>query len=88
MITTRQTRPCDVCRLVDFDCTPKSCGYCGLCDAWICDECNGNWPKRLKAAIKRKLEPGYQGQSDYIETQQGALDARARTDNNIPVATV
>jgi len=67
MITTAQQRMCDVCRLLDFDTTTKMCGYCGLCDAWICEKDNNDWPRRLRAAVKRKLEPGYQGLANYEE---------------------
>lgn len=54
-------RACDVCRLIDYNTTIKRCAYCGLCDAWICESDSGNWVRRTKAAIKRKLEPGYKG---------------------------
>lgn len=59
--TASQHRMCDVCRLVDYDTTAKWCAYCGLCDSWICEADLGNWVRRIKAAIKRKLEPGYKG---------------------------
>lgn len=67
MIGTSQFRPCDVHRLLDYDVTPRDCWHCSLCDAWICTECSGNWPRRIKAAIKRKLEPGYSGHPHYEE---------------------
>lgn len=38
-----------------------------MCDAYICQPCSSNWPKRIRAAIKRKLEPGYKGLSNYEE---------------------
>ena len=65
MIATLQERICDVCRILSYDTTPKLCGYCGLCDAWICPEDMNNWTRRLKAAVKRKFEPGYKGLPDY-----------------------
>lgn len=54
-------RACDVCRLVDYDTTDKWCLYCGLCDAWICENDLNKYTRRALAAIKRKLEPGYKG---------------------------
>ena len=67
MILTAQHRACDVCRLVDYDTTPKMCSYCSLCDAWICEADTSNWVRRIKAALKRKTEPGYKGQPNYLE---------------------
>lgn len=64
-------RACDVCRLVDFDVSPKLCGYCGLCDAWLCVGCGGWSPSQLKrraiAASKRLLEPGNRGNPEYAK---------------------
>lgn len=65
--TTKQFRMCDVHRLLDYDCERRECAYCGLCDAWICEADSNRWDRRLRAAIKRKLEPGYAGQEDYVE---------------------
>jgi len=65
MIQTQQFRTCDVCRLLDYDCERKLCFYCSLCDAWICVADNNRWDRRLRAAIKRKLEPGYSGLQNY-----------------------
>lgn len=61
---TQQFRMCDVCRLLDFDTESKICTYCSACDAWICKEDFGNWARRLVAAVKRKLEPGYSGETE------------------------
>ena len=61
---------CDVCRLLDGDTLEKLCGYCNLCDAWICTSDQSKWSRRLLAASKRKLEPGYKGQKDYIAQVQ------------------
>jgi hypothetical protein len=63
LVTPKQI--CDVCRLLDGDTTLKDCGYCGLCDSWICTEDRTNWLRRARAAVKRKLEPNYRGQPDY-----------------------
>lgn len=67
MIQSLQVRACDVCRLVDYDVAPKPCTYCPMCDAWICEADNNKWGRRIKAAIKRKLEPGYKGLPNYEE---------------------
>lgn len=87
MITTQQTRMCDVCRLVDFDVSNKLCGYCPLCDAWICSGCKNNWPKRFKAMLKRRLEPGYSGEKDYVEKMEIEYE-RTRANNNFPSDTM
>lgn len=65
MIQTPQYTICDVCRLLDFDTTPKLCGYCSMCDANICQEDMNKWGRRVKAFFKRKLEPGFRGLEDY-----------------------
>lgn len=57
----REFRMCDVCRLVDYDTEKKWCGYCNLCDAWICDTDLTAYVRRALAAVRRKLEPGYRG---------------------------
>jgi len=67
MILTQRMTICDVHRLVDYDTTARLCGYCGLCDAWICQEDQSRWDRRLRAAVKRKLEPGYRGLPNYEE---------------------
>jgi hypothetical protein len=67
MISSSQNTICDVCRLLDYDCTKKLCGYCGLCDAFICSECSNRWDRRIRAAVKRKLEPGFKGDPKYTE---------------------
>ena len=71
MIQTQQQRMCDVCRILDYDCSAKLCFYCPMCDAWICGPDNTRWDRRLRAAIKRKLEPGYKGLSNYEEVAKG-----------------
>jgi len=48
-----QSGVCDVHRLVNKDYDTREVHYCGLCNAWICDECWDNYPKRaLAASIK------------------------------------
>jgi len=64
---TQQFRICDVCRLLDFDVAHKLCSYCSMCDAWICSDDLPKWARRIKAALKRKLEAGYQGSPNYEE---------------------
>ena len=70
--TGQQFIVCDVCRLLDYDTTVKDCVYCGLCDAWICHDDINKWGRRIQAALKRKLEPGYSGLDNYTELLQGA----------------
>lgn len=48
-----ELRTCDVCNLVFGDGTAKLVKYCGLCDAWMCDRCRGDWMARTMAATKR-----------------------------------
>jgi len=64
---TLQNRMCDVCRLLDYDTEKKLCSYCSLCDAWICEADSNKWGRRIKAALKRKTEVGYQGLPNYDE---------------------
>jgi hypothetical protein len=47
--------------------TKKLCGYCSLCDAWICAEDQFKWGRRLLAAAKRKAEFGFKGDPNYTE---------------------
>jgi hypothetical protein len=64
-----QITVCDVCRLLDYDVSKKLCGYCGMCDAWICQDDKDKWvTRRIPAAAKRMLEPGYKGQGQqYLD---------------------
>ena len=71
MILTSQYRSCDVCRLVDFNTEKKPCKWCSLCDAWICEADEKRWDRRIKAAVKRKLEPDYKGIPNYEQVVQG-----------------
>jgi hypothetical protein len=71
MIGTSQIIVCDVCRILDYDTSLKACKHCGLCDAWICDADLSRWDRRFKAAIKRKLEPGYKGVQEYEQVAKG-----------------
>ena len=56
---------CDVCRLLDGDLSEKPCGYCEMCDSWICERDKACWQRRIWAAVKRKLEFGYKGHPEY-----------------------
>lgn len=67
MLSGGQFHICDVCRLLDYDASIKFCGYCPICDAWICQPDQNNWVRRLQAAAKRKLEFGYRGDPDYVD---------------------
>lgn len=64
-VTELQEHVCDVCRLLNADTSIKLCGYCSLCDAYICGDDLNRWERRLKAWYKRKTEIGYRGISDY-----------------------
>jgi hypothetical protein len=81
MLATSQITICDVCRLLDYDVSKKLCGYCGMCSSWLCEADTNNWPRRIKAAIKRRLEPGYQGLPDYPEKLQEGLKSEQPTAN-------
>lgn len=50
-----QIGPCDACRLIDGDFSPKHVQYCKVCDAYLCDRCRPNPWRRAKAAVLRKL---------------------------------
>jgi hypothetical protein len=53
---TETTRPCDVCLWAKGDSSPKpTVAYCGLCGAWICDDCRPKWTLRGVAALKRAM---------------------------------
>lgn len=68
-----------------YDTTPRFSTYCGFCDAWICSEDLNRWDRRLHAAIKRKLERGYKGVSNYEEivNQNGEINEREKSGNII-----
>lgn len=51
-----EMRSCDVCRLVFDDGREKLVKYCGLCKAWMCDKCRGDWMARTVAATKRAFQ--------------------------------
>jgi len=57
----KQLQTCDVCRLLDKDTLPKLCTYCFTCDSWLCDRDRVNLLRRARAAVRRRLEPGYRG---------------------------
>jgi hypothetical protein len=44
-------RACDCCRILDGDETPKVCGFCSTCQAWLCAFCRNNWMRRVRAAM-------------------------------------
>ena len=81
MITTSQMHICDVCRLLDYDTERKFCGYCSLCDAWICDQDQPQWGRRILAAAKRKMEFGYSGLLNYEEIAKGEKANESHTDS-------
>jgi len=78
MISSSQIHICDVCRLLDYDVTKKLCGYCGMCDAFICEEDQSKWTRRILAAAKRKLEFGYKGLHNYEELALEGLKNESR----------
>ena len=68
MIQVYQTQAltvCDVCRLLDKDLMPKPCAYCNMCSSWICQQDGGNWLRRARAFLVRKLEPDFKGDPAY-----------------------
>ena len=74
---TAQWRICDVCRIVDYNVEKKMCNYCPMCSAWICDDDIHKWNRRIKAALKLRLEPEYQGSPDYPEMIQKQMDDKS-----------
>lgn len=46
---------CDVHRLVDEDIGIRKVIYCGVCNAWLCDECVPKLYKRGYAALISSL---------------------------------
>jgi len=81
LISTPQLHACDVHRILDFDTTERLSTYCPLCSAWVCTECAPNWPRRLKAALKRRLEPGANVQEGYIETLEREVGNERHTNS-------
>lgn len=53
MQQTEQVGVCDVHKYALDDTTQRIVNYCGLCDAWICTECWGNYPLRARAMVIR-----------------------------------
>ena len=86
-ILTKRYGICDVHRLLDYDTTLKPCGYCGMCDAWICQEDLNRWDRRLRAALKRKLERGYKGISDYNEIISKQVEENEREKSSNIIST-
>jgi hypothetical protein len=57
---------CDVCALLDGDRAHKTVGYCGTCNAWMCESCRDSPARRARAAGKRafgSLMLGLKGKS-------------------------
>lgn len=81
MITSSLNTICDVHRILDYDTSKRICNYCGMCDAWICTECQSRWDRRLRAAVKRKMEPGYRGLHNYEELASGGHENEPSTDS-------
>lgn len=49
---TSTLHACDVCRLLRSDLRGKpDAQYCGVCKAWLCDDCRGSLTQRAVAAI-------------------------------------
>lgn len=44
---------CDVHRLVNSDTANREVTYCSTCDAWICNKCYPDLPKRALAWAKQ-----------------------------------
>ena len=47
------TAPCDVCRILDGDETPKEVTYCHLCDAHLCKRDRKSFIRRALAFTKK-----------------------------------
>lgn len=47
---------CKVCQLVDGNVEVKTVSYCDTCGVYICQECNGNLVKRMKAFLALRLK--------------------------------
>jgi hypothetical protein len=67
IVETLTQKTCDVCRLLEDDLTDKLCTYCGLCDSWICKDCQPRWDRRARAATRRALEINYKGIKDVLK---------------------
>lgn len=46
---------CEACLRIDRDNRIKNVTFCPLCNAWLCDSCKRNWPRRAKAAALRQI---------------------------------
>lgn len=47
------TAPCDVCKILDGDDTPKEVTYCHLCNAHLCAKDRKSIVRRLMAMTRR-----------------------------------
>lgn len=82
MFSSAQLTICDVCRLLDYDCTKKLCGYCAMCDAFICDADRNRWDRRIKAAAKRLTEKNFKGDPKYLEKVNERGELKNETSGN------
>ena len=39
-----------------YFCDSVNVKYCPVCDKYLCDECRGNYPKRIKEAAKLGID--------------------------------
>lgn len=46
---------CKVCQVLDGDDKVKIVTWCGICQVFICKDCNGDLERRWKAFLKVKL---------------------------------
>lgn len=42
-------RPCTVCWLLDNDTSFKKCRWCAVCQAWLCERCEKDFLRRIRA---------------------------------------
>lgn len=45
--------PCDACVLLDDDATPKPVRWCATCEASLCERCERDYWRRMRAALLR-----------------------------------
>lgn len=53
MASLAQVKVCEVCRLIDKDESLKLCKWCGVCNAWICENDETAFVRRGVAFFKR-----------------------------------
>jgi hypothetical protein len=54
LLLHKQRGQCDVHRLVDGDTSSRLVEFCNLCKAWLCDDCRGNWARRMQAFYRAR----------------------------------